>query len=117
MAASEDALGDLHTKVCTVLSGALDGTQMPDYVDPETEEVMPGAKLEPSAAIITATIQFLKNNNITCAPSEDNAIGALEAKMKARQEQRANKRGAANVVDFEAAREGATYLGNKMIGA
>lgn len=117
MSASEGALGALHTKLAEVLAEALDGQVLPAVVDEDGQVLQEETKMPVSGAVLTATIQFLKNNNITCAPSEDNAIGALEAKMKARQEQRANKRGAANVVDFEAAREGATYLGNKMIGA
>jgi len=91
MAASEDALGNLHDKVANTLNRLLDGTVMPDYVDPETEETVEGQRLEPSSAILTASIQFLKNNNITCAPSDDNALGELKKKMEARQERRKNK--------------------------
>jgi hypothetical protein len=116
MSADEGTLGALHNKVAEVLSVALDGQQLPDYIDPETEELVKGTKLQPQAATITAAIQFLKNNNITCAPSENNAIGELERKMKARQDKRANRAGA-NVVDFEEARETATFLGNRINGA
>lgn len=117
MSASENALGALHTKLAEVLSSALDGQQMPDYEDPETGEVVKGAKLEPSAAIMTATIQFLKNNNITCAPGEDNAMGELTEKMRKRQERREARTKGANVVDFDAARESATFIGNRMTGS
>lgn len=114
MAADESKLGNLHDKVAEVLSGALDGTQMPDYVDPDTEEVITGAKIEPSAAIITAAIQFLKNNNITCAPSDNNALGELEKKMKARQAKRAGRRAIPDATDLASADEQATWLDGQM---
>lgn len=40
--------------------------------------------VEPSAAELAAAVTFLKNNNITCAPSEDNAVGELRKLMDAR---------------------------------
>lgn len=114
MPASEDVLGSLHTKVCHVLSKALDGRLLPEVIDEDTGDVIQEAvTMEPSAAMVTASIQFLKNNNITCAPAEDNAIGELTAKMQKRNADRAN-RAKGNVVDFEAAREQATFVGDKL---
>jgi hypothetical protein len=40
--------------------------------------------IEPSAAELAAAVTFLKNNNVTSAPSEDNAIGELQRLMDAR---------------------------------
>jgi len=113
MAASEDALGTLHDKVANTLSRLLDGTQMPDYTDPETEEVIQGERLEPSAAILTASIQFLKNNNITCAPSEDNALGKLKQKMEERQARRKER---ATRTDLNHASDDMGWLGNQIGG-
>jgi hypothetical protein len=48
--------------------------------------------MPPSAAILTVAAKFLKDNNITCVPSKDNAIGALEAKVKEREAKRAERR-------------------------
>lgn len=87
MAADERALGALHTKVAEVLTRALDGQDLPTgEQDADGNELM--QKLEPSAAIITSAIQFLKNNNITCTPSKDNALGELEEKMRQRRDRR-----------------------------
>lgn len=91
MAADETALGALHTKVAEVLNLALEGEELPGYTDEETGEVFPAKRLAPSAAIIAAATKFLKDNNITCAPSQDNALGELEAKMRERDAKRANK--------------------------
>lgn len=113
MAASESELGNLHDKVARTLSKMLDGQKMPDYIDPETGEAVEGNVLEPSAAVITASIQFLKNNNITCTPSKDNGLGELEQKMRERQEKRAN-RAKPSAVDLASASEQATWLGGTM---
>lgn len=95
MAADETALGALHVKVTQALDQALDGDVIPGYteIDPATEEVtiVPDRKLPPSAAIIAAATKFLKDNNITCAPSEDNATGALLEKLKDKTKKRATR--------------------------
>jgi hypothetical protein len=80
MAADERTLGGLHEKVTEALNQALDGDVIPGYteVNEATGEVtqVPDRKLPPSAAIIAAATKFLKDNNITCAPSEDNAVAS-----------------------------------------
>jgi len=95
MAASETALGALHVKVTEVLTEALEGDTIPGYTEENeaTGEVthVPDRKLPPSAAIIAAATKFLKDNNITCAPSEDNAVGDLVAKLAAKQKARATR--------------------------
>lgn len=104
MAADETALGNLHTKVAEVLTDLLDGTPLPtgetDGDGNEITQTMP-----PSAATLTAAIQFLKNNNITCTPAKDNALGALEAKMA---ERKAKMR--AGRADLAVATEGAAFM-------
>lgn len=105
MAATEKRLGELHQKVAEVLIEALEGEVLPGYTDPETEEVIPDKKLAPSAAIIAAATKFLKDNEITCAPSENNALGELERKMA---ERRAKRQ--ANVVDFDEAKAAAQAM-------
>ncbi|AXN53733.1 small terminase [Sphingomonas phage Scott] len=95
MAASETALGALHVKVTEVLTEALDGDTIPGYteVNEATGEVteVPDRKLPPSAAIIAAATKFLKDNNITCAPSEDNAVGDLVNKLREKQKLKASR--------------------------
>jgi hypothetical protein len=103
MAANEQILGDLHTKVAEVLTGLLDGQSLPTgEQDDDGNEIV--TVLAPSAAIITSAIQFLKNNNITCTPSKDNALGALVAAKEAREARRK-----AGVIDLDQAREQARF--------
>lgn len=85
MAANEKTLGDLHAAVAKVLTDALQGQQVAGYLDPETGEEVPGQVIPPSAAIITVAAKFLKDNNITCEPAEDNELGALRDAMAERQ--------------------------------
>lgn len=95
MAATETALGALHVKVTEVLTEALDGDTIPGYTETNeaTGEVteVPDRKLPPSAAIIAAATKFLKDNNITCAPSDNNAVGGLVEKLKAKQKLKASR--------------------------
>ncbi len=85
MAANETKLGVLHDAVADALTTLIAGTRTEDYIDPETEELVEGTVIPPSAAIITAAAKFLKDNNITCEPSSDNGIGELERIMIDRQ--------------------------------
>jgi len=95
MAADEGVLGALHEKVTEVLTEALDGDTIPGYeeVNEATGEItkVPDRKLPPSAAIIAAATKFLKDNNITCAPSPDNAVGALVDKLREKQKAKASR--------------------------
>ena len=81
MAANETALGDLHSKVADVLARMLDGQALPS-----------GERIEPSAAVITSAIQFLKNNSVTCVPEQGDAIESLRAKIAQREERRKVRR-------------------------
>lgn len=95
MAASETVLGALHVKVTEVLTQALDGDVIPGYTETNeaTGEVteVPDRKLPPSAAIIAAATKFLKDNNITCAPAGDNAVGELVERLKEKQKLKASR--------------------------
>lgn len=64
MSATEEALGALHTALAEQL----------------TKLVQEGA----SASHLAVAAKFLKDNNITCTPATDNALGALEAEMAKR---------------------------------
>lgn len=108
MAANEKALGNLHEKLSQVLVECLEGDVLPGYTDDETGEVFPEKRLPPSAAIMTVAAKFLKDNNITCAPSATNAIGAV-ADLTARQKARA-ERLAATKADYAAAEEGMDFM-------
>lgn len=91
MAANESKLGSLHDIVADTLLEALKGEVLPGYIDPETGEEVPEKRLPPSAAIIAAATKFLKDNNITCAPSEDNSLGELQQIMEARVAKKASR--------------------------
>lgn len=106
MAASETKLGALHEKVADVLLTALDGEVLPGYG--EGDDAVPDKLIPPSAAIIAAATKFLKDNEITCTPAENNALGELEQKMAARRAKRAG-----NVVDFSAAADAASFMANR----
>jgi hypothetical protein len=87
-----------------VLTDLLDGQELPTgEVDEAGKEIT--QTLPPSAAIITSAIQFLKNNNITCVASEDNALGALRQKQEEREARRK-----ANKLDLNAATEATSFL-------
>jgi len=109
MAASETKLGALHEKVAEVLLDALEGDTIPGYTEenPATGEVteVPDRKLPASAAIIAAATKFLKDNNITCAPSQDNAVGSLVDKLKAKQKAKLSK------FEMQDARQDMNFLG------
>lgn len=110
MAASETNLGALHEKVASVLLEALDGEEIPGFIDedPETGEVIsvPAKRMAPSAAIIAAATKFLKDNEITCIPDKGNNLGALEQKAADRRA----KRAAMTAQDMVDARTQAGYM-------
>lgn len=87
MAANSEAMGALHDQVARVLSEALKGQELPGYTDEEGIE-QPATIMLPSAAIIQAATKFLKDNEITCVASKDNALGELEAQMELRRAKR-----------------------------
>lgn len=94
MAAPEKRLGELHEKVAEVLIVALDGEELPGWVEEnaEGEEVIvPARRMLPSAAIIAAATKFLKDNEITCAPSEDNTLGQLQKQVEEKRNRRADR--------------------------
>jgi len=109
MAASETKLGALHEKVAEVLLDALEGDTIPGYTEenPATGEVteVPDRKLPASAAIIAAATKFLKDNNITCAPSQDNAVGSLVDRLKAKQKAKLSR------FEMQDARQDMNFLG------
>jgi len=65
MAATEDKLGSLHDTLADVLSKAISAEGAP-------------------AAVMAVAAKFLKDNNITCTPGTDNALGELEKQLAER---------------------------------
>ena len=79
--ADAGALGGLHELVTRAFIKKVQEREV-TRVSKDGEEVT--EIVEPSAAELAAAVTFLKNNNITCAPSEDNAVGELKKLMDAR---------------------------------
>lgn len=101
MAATETKLGELHEKVAKVLSDALDGEEMPGWTEQDAEGndiVIPSKRMAPSAAILGVATKFLKDNEITCARSQDSALDSLATKMEAKRERRASRQDKSDAV-------------------
>lgn len=85
MAATETALGELHVALAETLS----------------KMIADGA----SASVLAVAAKFLKDNNVTCTPSADNAMGELEAAIARRKKQSGlslkEKQDLSNVADVE----------------
>ncbi len=82
MAASEDKLGALHEAVTRALIEGVTPTVIPG-VEGEADVVLP-----PSAAMLAAAAKFLKDNSISCAPSEDNEMGELQRRLEEKNDRR-----------------------------
>ena len=87
MAANEGSMGMLHDLLARQLIAKIESG-------------------EASASELAVAAKFLKDNNITCLPTEDNAIGELEEKLK----QRRNKRTSLTQADLEAAMAQTEFL-------
>lgn len=80
MAANEGSMGMLHDLLARQLIAKIESG-------------------EATASELAVAAKFLKDNNITCMPTEDNAIGELEEKLKLRR----SKRTALTQADLDAA--------------
>lgn len=80
MAASEEALGALHKELAIALTQEVRGTVVTDDN---------GTRLVRSASMISAAVAFLKNNNISCDPSENAELANLGKALAARRKGRA----------------------------
>lgn len=82
--ASETALGDLHAAVALTLSNAIAAPlrDAEGVVIPETEG------LNCSAAVLSAAITFLKNNNITADADTNEGLADLKRTLEARRKDR-----------------------------
>jgi len=85
MAANEDLLGSLHQMTAAAFIEQIKGQPILG----EDGEVI--GYIPPSAATMQAITKFLKDNAITCAPSESNEIGELERSLAEKQKRRASR--------------------------
>lgn len=102
MAANETKLGQLHDLVADALIQKVKGSVILD------EEGVEVGKMEPTAADLQAAAKFLKDNQITCAPSDDNKMGELAAAVAEKNQRRANRR--ATRQDLDGAIQDASFL-------
>jgi hypothetical protein len=103
MAASEKVLAKLHEAVAKALLDAMEGDSY--EVEGEDGEETEVKHIPPSAAIIQAATKFLKDNNVTCTPADDNALGDLQKKMEEKRKLRTAK-----PIDLEDATAQSTFL-------
>jgi hypothetical protein len=82
MAATDNALQELHAQIARSLTEAVKPI---DVVDEETGTVK---TLPPSAAHLAAAITFLKNNNITASPTSNKALSDLSDALAARRKKK-----------------------------
>jgi len=80
MAATEEALGVLHKELAIALTQEVKGIVVKD------DE---GTRVVRSASMIGAAVAFLKNNNISCDPSENAELTNLSKALAARRKGRA----------------------------
>lgn len=85
--ASDSVLGLIHTLTAEWAISLLKGESKTAVVNKETGEVTE-VTLRPSAADIAVIRAFLKDNNITCVPSDDNALGKLQRELESKQNKR-----------------------------
>lgn len=73
--ATDSKLNQLHEALATQMLAIINGTR----------KDADGNTIHATAAELSAAVTFLKNNNITCVPSDDNALGRLEKKLQEKQ--------------------------------
>lgn len=100
MKASDKELGGLHLQVARSFSRALEDTATATALLEEHRDELPDAVIaflervsDPSPSLLAAAVKFLKDNDITCSISENEAMSDLEKRL---QEKR--KRSVGNVV-------------------
>lgn len=97
--ASEDTLGDLHTKVAKVMISALDHIEKAQevYEATDVEVLAEQGRKEPelNPALLSVMVRFLDANKITCAPAAGNTMGEFERRLE---QKRQSRRQVGNVV-------------------
>jgi len=112
-AATEKQLGDLHSKLATILSKVLEGydkkmdlvNQVLEAADPEDKmiSVLLEQNIEPSPAMLSAVAKFLKDNEISVDSQELNQLSAQEERLANRKRNRPNL---ASITDLQVVQSG-----------
>ena len=93
--ATEDQLAILHRKVAETMTDALDQADIAArLLAKHKDEDLPKGIVrfledcrEINPSLLTSATKFLKDNNISCDPAEDSAVGELEERLKKRRKQ------------------------------
>lgn len=85
-AATESALGELHSKVAQVMNTAMHQIEKQqlafDAADERGEDLTEVTRPEVNASLLSCITKFLSDNKITCNPEEDEKLGELEQRLK-----------------------------------
>lgn len=102
--ATENELGELHSRLARAMKQALEASdeavRLLENIDPEEvpAEVLVFIKKHAAAnpSLLTAIAKFLKDNDITCAPSDSEELSELEETLSKKR-----RRSVGNVVHIE----------------
>ena len=88
-AASERALADLHSQLAKSMTKSLQQTEIAELLLVEYRDELPKRVVKfledastASPALLAAISKFLKDNEITCQPDEDEGMSVLEQTLK-----------------------------------
>lgn len=87
-AASEVALGELHSKVAKVMSNALSNIETAQELFEENPEAID--RPEVSAPLLGVITKFLSDNKITCVAEESEAMTDLQKRLENKRKRRLN---------------------------
>lgn len=98
-AATESALGALHSKVAKVMTKALDNFEAAqDAYDPSKEDaILP----EVNASLLSVITKFLNENKITCTPEESEEMSELAERLANKRAGRRVRKQVGNVVHMD----------------
>lgn len=107
MAAKESRLSALHTMQAEYYIKMLEKGGTVVGQDEDGEDII--QPLTPAA--LQAINKFLKDNDITCAPDDANAVGELETRMRDRTSRREERRQQRAISQAELAEAGGAFMG------
>lgn len=97
--ATEDQLAQLHRKVAETMVAALDQSDraghllakyaLEDTLPRDVQKFLEDAR-EINPSLLTSATKFLKDNNISCDPGEDENLAELEDRLKRKRTTKGN---------------------------
>ena len=89
MSATENELGNLHTKVAQVMLDSLERLDIKLELPGDEDDVLVSVAQEPNPALLNVITKFLKDNEITCSSGQGSTADALREKLDQRKRMRA----------------------------